>query len=39
MRGSTAFLSKASGEKNAIPCQTSKKHGLYPLHYYAAGLT
>ena len=39
MRGSIAFLSKASGVKNAIPCQTLKKHGLYPLRYYAAGLT
>ena len=39
MKGSTVFRSKTSEKNTRFPAKRrEKKHGLYPLHYYAAGL-
>ena len=42
MKGSTVFRSKTSEKKTKtrdfLPNVEKKKHGLYPLYYYAAGL-
>ena len=39
MKGSTLFRSKTSEKNTRFPAKRrEKKHGLYPLHYYAAGL-
>ena len=42
MKGSTVFRSKTSEKKKntRFPAKRrkKKKHGLYPLYYYAAGL-